>query len=853
MSPGGPESGDRFQARLDLGPNVGAPARLEDVVDNYLDPSWYVRHYPDLANARVSAREHYLNRGWRERRQPNPYFDPDHYRAQLPQALRSDEPELLDYATRGWLAGLNPSPRFDVAHYATTHQDVLVAGLEPLAHYIRFGRAEGRVIEDAEAANTAKSVMRPGSTPSLLAEQHLKSIVTGPGRTPVSASFDPMQMRIDWIIPDFAPGAGGHSAIFKAAYWLEQRGHNVSIWLDYPSGRTEATATYQEILRDFQSLRGPVRILEAKDVISTDVLLATDRWTVWSALKHGDAKLFGYFVQDFEPYFYPLGAEYFLAAHTYDQGLFCICSSKWLATKMQEHGADTIDFVYPADEENYHPAPTQRNESDDPLIALYARPATGRRAVELALLGLIRLWERGTRFRVAMFGQDLDPNSRWPFPVELLGVLNEAELGDLFRRADVGVALSSTNYSICSVEMMACGLPIVDLETEATLATFPDGTATLAAPNPAGVADALESLLRDDERRKAQSDAAREWAIRSSWVDIAARMETAFQERISMAGYSERRSVSTARRQPKVTVAIPTLNGATHLDEVLVAIENQVTPFEVHVLVVDSGSTDDTLEIVARYPKVRLHQIPKREFNHGATRNLAVELADSDYVAFLTQDAEPSTAGWLANLVNPLIAVPGAAGAFGRHLPRQDANPFTVRDLQAHFDLYKVAPLIVNADTDRERFARRDPDWLRFLRYYSDNNSCLSTRAWERNPLPCVNFGEDQVWAWNCVLAGYSKIYVDRAPVYHSHDYRPTEAAARARTEAAFFRLVFNDHIAPNNESEADDRVRWMFARDVAFAVSQSLPLPLLRQQLSLNAAVVAGQLLSIEDAEVPY
>ena len=96
-----------------------------------------------------------------------------------------------------------------------------------------------------------------------------------------------------------------------------------------------------------------------------------------------------------------------------------------------------------------------------------------------------------------------------------------------------------------------------------------------------------------------------------------------------------------------VTVAVPVYNGARYLDEVLGAVRAQRVDREVEILVVDSGSTDGSLEIAARHG-ARIHRIDKREFSHGGTRNRMMELAEGEYVAFLTQDATPAHDGWLA-------------------------------------------------------------------------------------------------------------------------------------------------------------------------------------------------------------
>jgi len=66
----------------------------------------------------------------------------------------------------------------------------------------------------------------------------------------------------------------------------------------------------------------------------------------------------------------------------------------------------------------------------------------------------------------------------------------------------------------------------------------------------------------------------------------------------------------------KVSIVIPTLNGGEDFKRCLAAIFSQNVTFPFEVLVIDSGSTDQTVSIAREFP-VRLYQIDKKEFNHG--------------------------------------------------------------------------------------------------------------------------------------------------------------------------------------------------------------------------------------------
>ena len=122
-----------------------------------------------------------------------------------------------------------------------------------------------------------------------------------------------------------------------------------------------------------------------------------------------------------------------------------------------------------------------------------------------------------------------------------------------------------------------------------------------------------------------------------------------------------------------VTVAIPVLNGARYLDEVLSAVRGQEVDRELEIVVVDSGSTDGSDEIARRHG-ASVHTIAKHEFSHGGTRNLLMKLASGDHVAFLTQDATPASPHWLASLLEGFEQADDVAATFGPHEPRPDAT-----------------------------------------------------------------------------------------------------------------------------------------------------------------------------------
>ena len=103
----------------------------------------------------------------------------------------------------------------------------------------------------------------------------------------------------------------------------------------------------------------------------------------------------------------------------------------------------------------------------------------------------------------------------------------------------------------------------------------------------------------------------------------------------------------------EITIIILTKNAGANFPLLLEKIYAQKCASYFEVLVIDSGSTDGTLELAARYP-VRLMQIKPEEFHHGRTRNLGAELAQGDILVYITQDALPLDENWLQNLTADL-------------------------------------------------------------------------------------------------------------------------------------------------------------------------------------------------------
>lgn len=239
---------------------------------------------------------------------------------------------------------------------------------------------------------------------------------------------------------------------------------------------------------------------------------------------------------------------------------------------------------------------------------------------------------------------------------------------------------------------------------------------------------------------------------------------------------------------PSVTVAILTYNGEQYLDALLTAVAAQRYDGEVETLVIDSGSTDSTLAIIAAHPHVRLHQIPNSEFGHGRTRDLAARMAAGEIVAYLTHDAVPADDRWLHEIVLPMADDQRIAAVVGRQIARPSAPPVLKYDIARTFD--SLGPrngITVVWDTGRD-LTRAERDAAAF---YSDANSA-ARRSILTGPVPYadVDYAEDQVLGRALFDGGYRRAYAPAAAVEHSNDTTLRTFGARIDADLTGLRSI---------------------------------------------------------------
>jgi glycosyltransferase involved in cell wall biosynthesis len=298
-------------------------------------------------------------------------------------------------------------------------------------------------------------------------------------------------------------------------------GHTCSIWVHDPLGQHawEAPSVLRRRIVDhFAPVRAPV-FKDFEGWYGADVVLATGWETVYPAVLLSGCRARVYLVNDHEPEFFASSAERRWAEETYRMGLYGISASRWLRDLLERrYGQRGSWFRLGVDRDTYHPRPVARRRD---TVVFYARGFTGRRALPLGVLALTELRRRRPDTRFVFFGQ-MEPVPA-PFAYEALGVTTPEVLAWNYSEATAGLCLSLTNYSLIPQEMMACGLPCVDLAGGSSEAEFgKDGPLVLADADPLAIADGLERLLGDEGEWRRRSETGLAFVDTASW-DLAAR------------------------------------------------------------------------------------------------------------------------------------------------------------------------------------------------------------------------------------------------------------------------------------------------------------------------------------------
>ena len=219
-------------------------------------------------------------------------------------------------------------------------------------------------------------------------------------------------------------------------------------------------------------------------------------------------------------------------------------------------------------------------------------------------------------------------------------------------------------------------------------------------------------------------------------------------------------------RGPKVSIVIRCRNEEDWIGHCLTAVFSQefLAP---EVVIVDNGSTDQTLAIVSTFPIGDV--VTVSEYSPGAALNRGVEATSGDGVVLLSAHCVPRDAQWLGYLVGAFED--GIAGVYGRQLPVAFSEAADFRDLTVTFG---PEPRVQTSDC-----------------FFHNANSAILRATWECAPfdegVPNI---EDRLWAKHVLGQGFKIAYEPRAAVFHYHGIHHNQSRKRAESTLEVLKKV---------------------------------------------------------------
>jgi glycosyltransferase involved in cell wall biosynthesis len=230
-----------------------------------------------------------------------------------------------------------------------------------------------------------------------------------------------------------------------------------------------------------------------------------------------------------------------------------------------------------------------------------------------------------------------------------------------------------------------------------------------------------------------------------------------------------------------VSIIIPSYNGGKLFAHCLEGIARQDYTGNQELIVIDSGSTDDSVETAARFGAT-VSCIPTSTFHHARTRNTALQQAHFNKVVYTVQDAIPESPQWLDRMCTA-IDEHNVAAVSVRQLPHFDADISARFETELHAEYLGDKPLRKCVES-ANAFARLPyHDALHRVRH---DNVCAiyKKEILQRYPFPDIEFAEDMAWAHVVLLNGHAILYDPSITIRHSHNRSPDYRFRRSIVES---------------------------------------------------------------------
>lgn len=314
---------------------------------------------------------------------------------------------------------------------------------------------------------------------------------------------------VNWFLPDFdyAFYAGLYTIFRYANHMAVEKGVKNNFII---VGDTNTNRIKKEICRAFPKLsNSKVYSIPSQDQIYkipyADASIATLWTTAYFLLKFNNTKKKFYFMQDYEPLFYPAGATYAQAETSYRFNFFGLTNTVGLRNIYVNEYNGKAEYLTPCVDNSIF-YPTEKIENKKYKVFFYGRPGHPRNGFELGAMALRKLKEKlGDKVEIVTAGADWDESEHGVNGViNNLGRLKYEETGDLYRSCDVGLVLMFTKHpSYLPFELMACGTAVVsNYNPSTTWFLKNEENCILTDSSATRIAEAIMSILEDKEKRE---------------------------------------------------------------------------------------------------------------------------------------------------------------------------------------------------------------------------------------------------------------------------------------------------------------------------------------------------------------
>lgn len=435
-------------------------------------------------------------------------------------------------------------------------------------------------------------------------------------------------IRIAWIVPEFGKGSGGHINMFRFMKYLDSCGIENDIYCIslYYADRKRIAKKYpagSDILKDvvrkyygieFSDTTRIKYIQNVDECRSAHIMAATYWKSAYFVRAFNRCLLKMYFVQDFEPAFYPWGSEYKFAENTYRFGFTGITVGSWLANKLQkEYNMKCYAMAYAYDKQFYGP---QKDVVKKDRVLFYARPRTERRCFELGLLGLSLFAREYPEYEIAFAGADVKSYSV-PFKYTNYGMLELKELAKIYAETKIVVALSATDLSLVPIEAMGCGTAVLVNRGDNTLWMCTEENSLLADFTPDSIARILIDHVSNPKKLERVSEQAQRFSEQNTWENEFALAKTFIGKELDGCRdeFKRRKRIIDESASGKGTAklaAIVHLYYREIIDEICGFLKNIDEKFDLFVTVSNFITADDLESIRACFPSVRFFHYENR-------------------------------------------------------------------------------------------------------------------------------------------------------------------------------------------------------------------------------------------------